>query len=170
MINQELATKWINKSTTVFWFRRDLRLTDNAGLYHALKENKEVLPVFIFDTTILERLEDKKDARVEFIHESLKILKALLEEEGSSLLVLIGDPIEIFRAINPKAVYTNHDYEPFAIQRDSHVKTIIESKGAAFRTFKDQVIFEKDEVVKDSGDPYTVFTPYSKKWKSTLKA
>jgi deoxyribodipyrimidine photo-lyase len=170
MINQELANKWIGKSTTVFWFRRDLRLDDNAGLYHALKENKEVLPVFIFDTIILDDLEDKKDARVEFIHESLLALKEKLEENGGTLLVLDGDPVEIFRTMDPKAIYANEDYEPYAVERDNRVKEIIESKGSRFLTFKDQVIFEKDEVIKDNGEPYTVFTPYSKKWKSTLTA
>lgn len=155
---------------TLFWFRRDLRTTDNAGLYRALKASKNVLPIFIFDTVILDRLEDKADRRVEFIHESLKFVKASLEEAGSSMLVLHGDPVKIFSKLKPKAVYTNHDYEPYARERDGEVKTIHEAKGASFHSYKDQVIFEKEEVVKDNGEPYTVFTPYSKKWKAKLNA
>ncbi|HEY0744238.1 MAG TPA: deoxyribodipyrimidine photo-lyase [Chryseosolibacter sp.] len=162
--------KNISPDVTLFWFRRDLRTTDNAGLYRALTAGKNVLPIFIFDTVILDRLEDKADRRVEFIHESLKFVKASLEEAGSSLLVLHGDPSKIFSKLNPKAVYTNHDYEPYARERDREVKTILEAKGASFHSYKDQVIFEKEEVVKDNGEPYTVFTPYSKKWKAKLNA
>jgi deoxyribodipyrimidine photo-lyase len=159
----------VTKNTCLFWFRRDLRLQDNAGLFHELNENEEVLPVFIFDSEILEKLEDKTDLRVAFIHQSLTLIQKQLEEIGSSLLVLHGNPIEIFKELNPKAVYTNHDYEPYARNRDAHVKEILESKGVAFKTFKDQVIFEKDEVTKDDGKPYTIFTPYSRKWKSKLE-
>ncbi len=158
----------ITSDTTVFWFRRDLRLQDNAGLYNALKENNNVVPIFIFDTQILDKLEDKNDLRVNFIHQSLTTIQHQLIEWGSSLLVLHGNPIELFQNIQPKAVYTNHDYEPYALRRDSQVKEILEKKGVAFRTFKDQVIFEKSEVVKDDGLPYTIFTPYSRKWKAAL--
>ncbi len=154
---------------TLFWFRRDLRLRDNAGLYYALKENKEVLPIFIFDTEILDQLEDRKDRRVEFIHQSLALIKKELEAMGSSLLVLHGKPTKIFSELNPQAVYTNHDYEPYAQSRDAAVAKILEEKNATFKTYKDQVIFEKNEVIKDDGKPYTVFTPYSRKWKSLLK-
>lgn len=159
----------IDSSTTVFWFRRDLRLQDNAALYRALNGNKGVVCLFIFDTTILNKLEDKTDARVEFILEALTNLQTQLVELGSSMVVFHGNPIDIYTSINPKAVYANHDYEPYAQQRDEAVKKILEQKGATFLTFKDQVIFEKDEVVKDDGKPYTVFTPYSRKWKSRLK-
>ena len=159
----------ITKGTTVFWFRRDLRLQDNAGLFHALKESEEVLPVFIFDSEILEKLEDKADLRVAFIHQSLTLIQRQLEDLGSTLLVLHGYPLEIFKELTPKAVYTNHDYEPYARSRDAQVKEILESKGVVFKTFKDQVIFEKGEVTKDDGKPYTVFTPYSRKWKSKLE-
>lgn len=159
----------ITKGTTVFWFRRDLRLQDNAGLFHALKESEEVLPVFIFDSEILEKLEDKADLRVAFIHQSLTLIQKQLEDLGSTLLVLHGYPLEIFKELTPKAVYTNHDYEPYARSRDAQVKEILESKGVVFKTFKDQVIFEKGEVTKDDGKPYTVFTPYSRKWKSKLE-
>ena len=158
----------IKNDLTIFWFRRDLRLQDNAGLYHALLENQDVLAVFIFDTQILEKLEDKVDRRVDFIHQSLHFLKQQLEELGSSLLVTHGNPLEIFKDTNARAVYTNHDYEPYARRRDESVKRILEEKGIPFRTFKDQVIFDRDEIVKDDGSPYTVFTPYSKKWKSKL--
>jgi deoxyribodipyrimidine photo-lyase len=167
--NLKKAKELITKNTSLFWLRRDLRLQDNAGLYHALKENKEVLPIFIFDTEILYKLEDKHDLRVAFIHQSLTLMQKQLEEMGSSLLVLHGNPIEIFKQLTPKVVYTNHDYEPYAQQRDNLVKNILEEKDSTFKTFKDQVIFEKDEVVKDDGKPYTIFTPYSRKWKSKLE-
>lgn len=167
-ISLEAAKKLIDRDTTVFWLRRDLRLHDNRGLYSALKDNKDVVCIFIFDTTILNRLDDKKDRRVEFIFESLKMIHQQLTELGSALVVLHGDPVEIYQQLHPKAVYTNHDYEPYAKTRDEKVKQILEAKGTAFHTFKDQVIFEKDEVRKDDGSPYTVFTPYSKKWKALL--
>lgn len=162
--------KEITADTTLFWFRRDLRLQDNAGLYYALREKENVLPVFIFDTVILDGLEDKKDSRVEFILQSLELIKKELEALGSSLLVLHGNPVEIYQQLNPKAVYTNHDYEPYANQRDETVRSLLQAKGISFNTYKDQVIFEKSEVVKDDGKPYTVFTPYSKKWKATVNA
>jgi deoxyribodipyrimidine photo-lyase len=158
----------IENDLTIFWFRRDLRLKDNAGLYHALRESLEVLPIFIFDTRILEKLEEKTDRRIDFMHQSLKLLKHQLEELGSSLLVLHGNPMEIFKHMNPRDVYTNHDYEPYARERDESIKTILEGKGIPFNAFKDQVIFDREEIVKDDGTPYTVFTPYSKKWKSKL--
>ncbi len=158
----------VTKSTTLFWLRRDLRLQDNVGLFHALKENESVLPIFIFDSEILGKLEDKADLRVAFIHQSLALMQQQLVEMGSSLLVLHGNPTEIFKELTPKAVYTNHDYEPYARSRDAQVREILESKGVVFKTFKDQVVFEKDEVTKDDGKPYTVFTPYSRKWKSKL--
>jgi deoxyribodipyrimidine photo-lyase len=163
-------TKLVDSNATVFWFRRDLRLTDNAGLYHALRESKNVLPVFIFDTNILDELEDKADKRVQFIHHTLTDLKIQLEEMGSTLLVLYGNPVELFKKINPKAVYTNHDYEPYARKRDEQVAAILKKKDCDLKTYKDQVIFEKDEVVKDDGKPYTIFTPYSKKWKAKFTA
>ncbi|HZY79588.1 MAG TPA: deoxyribodipyrimidine photo-lyase [Cyclobacteriaceae bacterium] len=152
--------KIVTGEHAIVWLRRDLRLHDNAALYHALKENDKVLPLFIFDTNILDNLEDRKDARVDFIQESIAIVKAELEKLGSSLLVLHGDPVQIFKKIKPRVIYANHDYESYAIKRDKQV--------ANLKTFKDQVIFEKDEVMKDDGTPYTVFTPYSRKWKATL--
>ena len=161
-------TQTLDSEVTLFWHRRDLRTVDNVGLYHALKEQKRVLPLFIFDTEILNSL-PKKDKRVEFIHQSLQVLKAWYEEQGSSLLVLFGNPVELFSRLVPKAVYSNHDYEPYARNRDQKVAEELKTQGIAFKTYKDQVIFEKDEVIKDDGKPYTVFTPYSKRWKKMLE-
>jgi deoxyribodipyrimidine photo-lyase len=162
------------KTTAIFWFRRDLRLNDNAGLYHALKENENVLPIFIFDTDILNQLEDKADARVEFIHQHIEKLHKQLVEVESSIFVSIGKPLEVFNNLSKKykitKVYTNHDYEPYAIKRDKEIANLLQSSGASFHTFKDQVIFEKGEVVKDDHKPYTVFTPYMRKWKSKLNS
>jgi deoxyribodipyrimidine photo-lyase len=163
-------SEYIDRSTALFWFRRDLRLEDNAGLFRALKENKEVLPIFIFDTEILNKLEDKADQRVEFIHESLLLLKTQLEESGSSLLTFYGDPVKIFKNLFPKDVYTNHDYEPYARTRDEKVGAVLKKNNSQLKTYKDQVIFEKNEVTKDDGLPYTIFTPYSKKWKAKYNA
>ncbi len=163
-----VENQYIDRSTTIFWFRRDLRLRDNAGLYKALSENQNVLPVFIFDTEILNKLEDKADKRVEFIHQSLLQLKEQLEELSSSLLILQGNPIEIYKKLQPKAVYTNHDYEPYARKRDEVIKDLLKKNGSELKTFKDQVIFDRNEVMKDDGTPYTIFTPYSKKWKAKL--
>lgn len=157
---------------SIFWFRRDLRLHDNCGLYQALKENESVLPVFIFDTGILQKLEDKHDRRVDFIHSSVFQLKTELEKFGSSLLVEVGTPGQVYQKLldkyNVKAIYTNNDYEPYAQERDGKVKALAEKKGTKFFTFKDQVIFEKDEVLKPNKEPYTIFTPYMKMWKQRL--
>lgn len=159
---------------TLFWFRRDLRLEDNAGLYHALKNHKNVLPLFIFDTSILEKLSDPKDKRVEFIHSTLVDLKKQLEEKGSSLLLKYGIPLEIYQQLiseyEIEAVYTNHDYEPYAKQRDHQIKELLSKYAIPFNTYKDQVIFEKDEVTKEDGLPYSVYTPYSRKWKEKLSS
>lgn len=158
---------------TLFWFRRDLRLDDNAGLFHALKEHTSILPVFIFDETILHKLEDRDDARVTFIYREISVLKQTLEAMGSSMLVMYGNPLECWKKIIEnyavEEVYTNHDYEPYARERDPQIASFLQDNGIQFKTFKDQVIFEKAEVVKDDGKPYTVFTPYSRKWKSLLK-
>lgn len=157
---------------TLHWFRRDLRLTDNAALYHALKQHNNVLPLFIFDTNILDDLEDRADARVTFIYDEVIKLKSSLEAQGSSLIIAHGRPEEIFADLTDTyhldAVYTNRDYEPYATARDSRIYNLLKTKNIPLHTFKDQVIFEKDEVVKDDGSPYAVFTPYSKKWRSLL--
>lgn len=164
------AANLISDQTTLVWLRRDLRLDDNAALYYALKENENVLPIFIFDTIILDVLEDKADKRVDFIHRTLSHLQEQLQALDSTVLVLHGDPKEIYRHLQPKAVYTNHDYEPYALTRDRAVAEILKSKNIPFKSYKDQVIFEKEEVLKDDGKPYTIFTPYSKKWKAKLNA
>lgn len=160
------------KEITLFWFRRDLRLQDNAGLFHALKNEKNVLPLFIFDTTILDQLENKEDKRVEFIHIALSEIQKQLLKIGSSLLVLNGKPADVFEELmetySVKNIYTNNDYEPSAIDRDKKIEALAKKNNIQFLSFKDQVVFEKKEVCKDDGLPYTVFTPYMKKWKSTL--
>lgn len=168
MTTLEQAKSLIDSSVSVWWLRRDLRLKDNAAFYHALRENKKVLPVFIFDTVILDSLEDKADKRVEFIHATLNDLQEELKAIGSSLLILKGNPVSIYRELRPGSVYANHDYEQYAIKRDSTVRDVLESNGIPFKTFKDHVIFEKNEVVKSDQTPYNVFTPYSKQWKNTL--
>jgi deoxyribodipyrimidine photo-lyase len=156
----------------IFWFRRDLRLNDNSGLYYALKERGNVLPLFIFDTEILEKLTDKTDRRVSFIFDHLLNLKEKLEQNGSSLLIRYGKPADVIvklaDAFEISAIYTNHDYEPYAKRRDEEIRTLLKLKGIDFRTFKDQVIFEKNEVTKDDGKPYTVYTPYMKQWRSVF--
>jgi deoxyribodipyrimidine photo-lyase len=157
---------------SVFWFRRDLRLNDNAGLYHALRGNRTVLPLFIFDKNILATLENKKDRRIDFIHQAISHLQEELQRSGSSLYVIYESPEKAFKKLlseyDLKAVYTNHDYEPYAKERDEGVKKLLEKNNIELHSYKDQVIFEKDEVLKDDGKPYTVFTPYSRKWKSKL--
>jgi deoxyribodipyrimidine photo-lyase len=151
--------------STIVWLRRDLRIHDNAALYHALRENQDVQVAFVFDTDILDKLDDDSDARVSFIYDCLLSLKSDLEKLGSSLLVLHGKPVDILKKIKPTLIYANEDYEPYAIKRDKAVSKI---PGITFHSYKDHVIFEKNEVVKDDGTPYTVYTPYSRKWKSTL--
>lgn len=155
------------------WFRRDLRLFDNAALYAALSGDEPVLPVFIFDRQILDLLENKSDRRVEFIHRTLSEIQQQLIKKGSSWEVYYGTPLDVFTKLIAKykvaAVYTNHDYEPYAIERDEAIGSFLQKKGIAFHTFKDQVIFEKSEVVKDDGLPYTVFTPYANKWRAKLE-
>ena len=162
----------MKSSISIFWFRRDLRLYDNAGLFHALKDGGQVLPLFIFDRNVLDELEDKTDRRVEFIHEALQDLQKQLIRIGSSLIVRYGTPLEVFKElINEYAVqkvFTNHDYEPYAKERDAEVEGLLKENNISFHSYKDQVIFEKDEVLKDDGKPYTIFTPYSKKWKIIL--
>jgi len=162
----------MSQPITLFWFRRDLRLHDNAALYHALKSGNPVLPVFLFDTDILDKLEDKRDRRVEFIHLALQELQAQLTQMGTTLVVKHGSSTacweELTRTYNVAEVYTNHDYEPTAIRRDRAIGEWLNAHGIAFYTYKDQCIFEKNEVLSGAGTPYTVFTPYSRKWKEKL--
>ncbi len=156
----------------VFWFRRDLRFHDNHALYQALNSGLPVLPIFIFDTEILEKLNDKRDARVSFIYAEIQKIKKELEKSGSSLKIFHAKPSEAFRELTKQfevqTVFTNKDYEPYAKERDKKVGEFLKTIGIEFILFKDQVIFEENEVLKDGGTPYTVFTPYSKKWKQVL--
>ncbi|MBZ5857148.1 cryptochrome/photolyase family protein [Flavihumibacter profundi] len=157
----------------IMWFRRDLRLTDNAALYHALRSGLPVLPVFIFDKNILDDLEDRKDRRVEFIHQALEEMQEKLVTLGSTLDVRYGEPTAMFKELlkdySVQQVFTNHDYEAYAQDRDIAVEKLLQQHGTTFHHYKDQVIFEKTEVVKEGGKPYAVFTPYSRRWKAALQ-
>ena len=156
----------------VFWFRRDLRLHDNHALYQALRSGNSVLPVFIFDTEILDKLSSKTDVRVSFIFAEIQKIKTELEKFGSSLKIFYTKPSGAFRDLTDQyqiqSVFANKDYEPYAKERDNEVGELLEKKDIAFNLYKDQVIFEEKEVLKDDGTPYTVFTPYSKKWKQVF--
>jgi deoxyribodipyrimidine photo-lyase len=158
---------------SIFWHRRDLRITDNTGLYHALNSGTPVLPIFIFDTNILDKLEDKTDARVTFIHSEISKIKLELEKLGSSLKIFYGNPLQCFHELAKEydiaGVYTNTDYEPYARERDQSIEEFLTNQGIEFKTYKDHVIFEKNDVLKDDGKPYTVYTPFSKKWLANLK-
>ena len=157
-------TQKLKPVINVFWMRRDLRLEDNTALYHALKTRENVLPLFIFDVDILEQLEFRPDYRVNFIHKTLLELKAYLESIGSSIYIAHGKSLDIFKQLTENyhvcSVYTNRDYEPSAIERDHQVERFLAHNKIEFQTYKDHVIFEKDELVKNDGKPYTVFTPY----------
>ncbi|ASV32312.1 cryptochrome/photolyase family protein [Maribacter cobaltidurans] len=157
---------------SIFWFRRDLRLDDNVGFLEALKDDFEVLPIFIFDENILSKL-PKNDARVTFIYETLQKMRNELQNEwNSSLAIYHGTPEKIFKELiethEIASVFTNRDYEPYARNRDKEIGDLLEKNNITFKTFKDQVIFEKSEVVKEDGDPYVVYTPYKNKWKETF--
>lgn len=157
---------------TLFWFRRDLRLEDNHALLEALESPWPVVPIFIFDKNILDKLDNKTDARVSFIHQELERLNSEVSTIQSSVLTFYGNPEEIHSQIANKwpvkAVFANRDYEPYAQERDRKIHELYQSKGIEFKGFKDHVIFEKSEVVKGDGKPYTVFTPYMRKWKARL--
>jgi len=162
----------MKKCISIFWFRRDLRLNDNIGFLEALKSGNPVMPIFIFDSNILQEL-PKNDARVTFIHGRLQEMRMEFQERYDSSIALYFDtPINVFKSLvkeyDIQAIYTNRDYEPYAKERDQEVSTYVLSKKIEFKTFKDQVVFEKDEVVKDDGDPYVVYTPYMKKWKENF--
>lgn len=155
------------EQVTIVWFRRDLRLEDNTALNAALAEGKNILPLFIFDDTILEEL-PKNDARVNFIYDNLHKMHQQLRGLDSSMLILRGNTTEIWSklmtAYTIKSVYTNKDYEPYAIQRDKQVCALLNEEDIPLKLFKDQVVHEEDEVLKGDGTPYTVFTPYKNKW------
>lgn len=156
-----------------FWFRRDLRLHDNHGLFRALEGDHPVVPLFIFDRTILEALEDRRDARVQFLWQEIKALKEKLEQEyGATLVVRYGYVPEVWESLREeyevKEVFTNRDYEPYGRDRDKALYNKWENEGPLFRGFKDQVLLEKNDVLKGNGQPYVVFTPYMRKYKSLL--
>ena len=157
----------------VFWFRRDLRLEDNHGLFQALNSGFSVLPIFIFDKNILDDLSDKADRRVTFIHNQLKEIKATLNEHGKDLWVTHSQPKKafeyLFNTYEIKAVYTNEDYEPYAKNRDRDIASLCKENNASFYSYKDQVIFEKDEILKNDGGWYSVYSPYAKKWKAAFE-
>jgi deoxyribodipyrimidine photo-lyase len=163
----------MKKAINIFWFRRDLRLDDNKGLFEALNGELPVLPIFIFDTEILNKLQ-KQDARVTFIYETLQNMKQILQNDYQSDIALYyGKPMDVYKWLTEKyaiqTVYTNHDYEPYAIKRDQQINEYLNQQNIGFKTYKDQVIFEKDEIVKSDGTPYVVYTPYMKQWKTHFK-
>jgi deoxyribodipyrimidine photo-lyase len=156
----------------LFWFRRDLRLTDNTGLHYAQQSGYTVLPIFIFDSHILDELADKKDARVSFLYHQIQQLQQRLQTIGSSIIVKIGKPEVIIKELiatyNIAEVYTNRDYEQYGINRDEQILSICNEHNISFYDFKDHVIFEKEEILNGSGAPYKVFTPYKNKWLEKL--
>lgn len=158
---------------TFFWHRRDLRLSDNAGLYQALKNESNVQPVFIFDWNILHKLDDPEDRRVNFIYEYIQRVKKEYQEAGSDLWVFYGKPENVWEDLvkehDVKAVYTNRDYEPYAKERDKKLYDFFREKNIEFKGYKDHVIFEKDDILKGDGAPYVVFSPYARKWRDKLE-
>ena len=152
---------------SIFWFRRDLRLHDNKALFHALQSEEKILPIFIFDIDILKKI-PKDDARISFIYSELKAMNMHLESYGTEIKMFYGNPKEVFKSLMKNytivKVFTNHDYEPYAIKRDLEIKEVVSTSKIDFQTYKDQVIFEKNEITKKDGKPYVVYTPYSKKW------
>lgn len=162
------------KQVSIFWFRRDLRYTDNKGFYHALVENDNVLPIFIFDRKILGKIDNSSDPRVMFIYQQLEELEIKFRQAGSSLLVLDGYVNEIFEYVLDEyevlSVYANKDYEPDSIKRDNYVKELLSTFDITLKLYKDQVVFEEKEIVKKDGSVYNVFSPYSKTWKENLSA
>lgn len=163
----------IKPRVCIFWFRRDLRLEDNAGLFHALNSKLNVLPIFIFDKNILDDLEDRADKRVQFIWQEVQRIKNELEKKhDSSLLISYDEPLKVFNALLEKyevqLLIANRDYEPYARERDREVYDLLKGKGIDFKAYKDQVLFDRNEVLKGNGDPYVVYTPYSRAYKEKL--
>ncbi len=155
----------------IFWFRRDLRLNDNHGLFAALKAGLPVELLFIFDVEILKKLENIKDARVTFIYRQLRAINDQLKPLGSSIRVEHGKPAEVFESMLAQqkvhTVFANEDYEPYALMRDEKVEGLLKGHGANFLRYKDHVIFSPGEVLKEKGTPYTMYTPFANKWKRT---
>ena len=160
-------------TVNIFWFRRDLRLDDNVGFYNALKSEHPVLPIFIFDEEILKKL-PKDDARITFIYETLQKMRTKLEDKNTSSIAMYhGEPTAVYKNLlekyNIDTVFTNRDYEPYAKERDDKIQQLLNDNNIKFKTFKDQVIFEQNEVTKKDGLPYVVYTPYMKVWKEQFK-
>ena len=162
----------MKSKVSVFWFRRDLRVEDNVGLYQALSSGDPVLPVFIFDENILGQLTDKRDRRVDYIHQALHQINLRLKSSNARLNTFYGNPLDIFKMLSEnytvQSAFCNRDYEPQAIARDKEIYHFFKEKNIPFKAFKDQVIFDKNDILKNDGTPYTVFTPYSKRWKARL--
>ncbi|CAI8781801.1 deoxyribodipyrimidine photo-lyase [Chryseobacterium sp. IT-36CA2] len=162
----------MKNTITLFWFRRDLRLEDNVGFHHALQSDAPVIPIFIFDTDILGKLEDKEDRRVDYIHQALTDINISLKKYHSKVNTYYGKPIEIFKKLSEEytieGVFCNRDYEPQAIERDKEIYYFFTEKNIPFKAYKDQVIFDKDQIIKKDGSPYTVYTPFAKKWRELL--
>ena len=160
----------MKQKVSIFWFRRDLRLDDNVALYEALSSGHPVLPIFIFDPNILLELA-VNDARVSFIHHSLSEINSLLQSNFQrSLAIYYDQPYNVFKLLldsyDVHAIYANKDYEPYAIKRDAEINQLANENNSGFNLFKDQVIFEQNEISKENGDPYVVYTPYKKSWKN----
>ena len=157
---------------SLFWFRRDLRLEDNVGLYHALQSEHPVLPIFIFDTDILDKLESKHDRRVDYIHQALSAINVQLKASNSALITYHGKPLDIFKTLleeyDIQSVFCNRDYEPQAIERDANIFYYLQQKNIPFKAYKDQVIFDKKDILKNDETPYVVYTPYARKWREKL--
>ncbi len=162
----------MKEEIVIFWFRRDLRLDDNIGLYHALQSQYPVLPIFIFDNDILKNLDNKRDRRVDYIYQAAESINQELKSVNSRLEVFNGKVMNAFIKLEEnyelKAIFCNRDYEPYTIKRDTEIYNYFKKKNLPFLAYKDQVIFDKNDVLKDDGKPYTVFSPYSKKWRSSL--
>jgi deoxyribodipyrimidine photo-lyase len=162
----------MKETYSIFWFRRDLRFNDNAGLFHALSNSNSVIPLFIFDLEILEKLENKCDARVQFIYETLNQLNSQLLKLNRSILIRIGNPIEIFASLiseyNVDSIFMNRDIEPYALKRDASVRSLLADHNIRLNSFLDHTIFGPDDILKADGLPYTIYTPYSRRWKDTL--
>ena len=160
------------EALSLVWLRRDLRLEDNAALYHALRSGRPVLPVFIFDKLILDQLEDQADRRVTFLVQEIGRLRDELAEHGSALVVCYGEPVDVWKNLISEYtigdVFTNYDYEVYAKERDKTVSELLDKNGIGFRSSKDQTIFDRDEVLTKTNKPYTVYTPYSRTWHKKL--
>ena len=153
--------------TTIHWFRRDLRIKDNTALFHALSQNNNVQCIFIFDENIINEL-PKNDHRISFIYDTLVNINYELNKYGTSIKIFKGDPIDVFKKIildnEINSIYFNKDYEPYTINRDNSIEKLLSKQNIKVKSYKDHVIFEEKEIIKDDNKPYTIYTPYSKKW------